>query len=62
LIHDNEIMDEQLLRVELQQTEKKESGSQLDRNWIKANEKCLMKCFLIHDCITLLVAMPADPY
>jgi hypothetical protein len=55
-------MDEQLLRVELQQTEKKESGSQLDRNWIKANEKCLMKCFLIHDCITLLVAMPADPY
>lgn len=55
-------MDEQRLCIELQQTEKKESGSHLDKNWIRAKEKCLMKCFLIHDCITLLVAVPADPY
>ena len=55
-------MGEHLLRIELQKTEKKESGNQLDRNWIKAKEKCLIKCFLIHDCITLLVAMPANPY
>jgi hypothetical protein len=34
---------ELFLRIDLQQKEKEESGKYLDKNWIKAKERSLMK-------------------
>jgi hypothetical protein len=46
---------EQYPRIELQQKWKDGNGDHLGKHWIKAKEKCLMKCFPFHDCIILQV-------
>ena len=53
---------EQFLRIELQQKWKVPNGKYSDTDWTRRIERYLIKCSLIHDCITLRAAMLADLY